>query len=175
VKFRNPFTVKPGQKISEKQLFQTLICAACGILLCMGCLAGTTWALFSATLVNEDNVIQIARPEIKVEIIGDDHAAVPEQNGTYTLAAGKKYTVTVTLKEDSGTACDVYAILWDEEQTSAKYVKLTKDAKVMTFELQLLQETTLSFSVSWSAPVPGTELQSNAPTETTAPIESQTP
>lgn len=57
MKFTQLFSDHDGKKITEKYLYRMLVVSICGIFLCMGCLAGTTWAWFAVTIENKDNVI----------------------------------------------------------------------------------------------------------------------
>ena len=53
------FTVPEGEKITEQVFCRVLISSICSMLLCMACLAGTTWAWFTVSIENTGNVIEI--------------------------------------------------------------------------------------------------------------------
>ena len=60
MRIKDLFTVPEGEKVTEQVFHRVLISSICGILLCMACLAGTTWAWFTVSIENTDNVIEIA-------------------------------------------------------------------------------------------------------------------
>ena len=59
MRIKKLFTVEKEEKITEKRLLQVLISSVCSMLLCMACLAGTTWAWFAVSIENENNEIRI--------------------------------------------------------------------------------------------------------------------
>ena len=73
------FTIPEGVKITEKVFGRVLISSVCSILLCMACLAGTTWAWFQASVVNNDNVITIWKPTVEVTLIEQTTALTTEE------------------------------------------------------------------------------------------------
>lgn len=62
------FTVSEGEKLTEKVFGRVLVSSICSILLCMTCLAGTTWAWFAVSIENQGNVIQIATVTAEVSV-----------------------------------------------------------------------------------------------------------
>lgn len=60
MRIKDLFTVPEGEKVTEQVFRRVLISSICSILLCMACLAGTTWAWFTVSIENTDNVIEIA-------------------------------------------------------------------------------------------------------------------
>ena len=73
------FTIPEGAKVTEKVFGRVLISSVCSILLCMACLAGTTWAWFQASVVNNDNVISIWEPTVEVTLIEQTTALTTEE------------------------------------------------------------------------------------------------
>ena len=65
MRLKNLFTVPEGQKITEKQMYRVLVSSICGILLCMVCMVGSAWALFSNGSENTVNTV------LKQQEIGD--------------------------------------------------------------------------------------------------------
>ena len=70
MRIKEYFTVPKGQKVTEKNLRRVLICSICSILLCMSCLAGTTWAWYVVGIENTANEIYIAAPQVVVTVDG---------------------------------------------------------------------------------------------------------
>lgn len=60
MRIKDLFTVPEGEKVTEQVFHRVLISSICSILLCMTCLAGTTWAWFTVSIENTGNVIEIA-------------------------------------------------------------------------------------------------------------------
>ena len=57
MQMKGMFSLKAGQIVTEKYLRQVLVTSICGILLCMSCLIGTTWAWYAVSIENNDNEI----------------------------------------------------------------------------------------------------------------------
>ena len=55
-----------AQTQADKQLRRALISMIASIVLCLGCLIGTTWAWFETSITNEGNVITIAEMQVSV-------------------------------------------------------------------------------------------------------------
>lgn len=152
MQLKDYFTVPSGQKITEKHLRRVLISSICGMLLCMSCLAGTTWAWFTVSIENTNNVIQIGEPQILLSVggsnwkSGDSLAA----NGEYVVLIEhandwdyfeKKSTlyVTLTIKSESGIITR-YTVLDSKNQYRTE----------VTIQSELDFE--LTWEVSWFAP-----------------------
>lgn len=97
MKFRELFSLPEGKRITEKYLYRVLILSVCSVLLCMGCLVGTTWAWFAVSIENTDNVIEIGEPSAALRVDGTEAVSGRE------LTSGE-HTINVT---NSGTA-DVF-------------------------------------------------------------------
>lgn len=99
-----------GKKVTEKVLGRVLLSSISCILACMVCLVSTTWAWFAVSVENNDNVIQIGRPEVTVTVNGSTLESGTElPMGVYKLtlvhantpdALSQKSTIYVTLTLD---------------------------------------------------------------------------
>ena len=148
MRLKDLFVVPSGQKITDKYLRRVLVSSICSILLCMGCLAGTTWAWFTVSIENTDNMINIGTPEVKILV--DEGEYVPEidlAEGSHAVSIfhanegdsfSKKSTLYVTLTVDESNF--VYIIL---DGSNGYHKDLT---------LKLNTTTKLSWTVSWMAP-----------------------
>ena len=94
MKIKHLFAVPQGEKVTEKHLRRVLISSICSILLCMTCMVSTTWAWFTVSIENTNNVIEMATATASVQI---SPVAITDENGAYILNAGENYTVTVTV------------------------------------------------------------------------------
>jgi len=151
MKFRELFSSPEGKRITEKYLYRVLISSICSILLCMGCLAGTTWAWFAVSIENSGNVIQIASvPNVAVAIDATSYDSGP---------VIVKDNVTVTIENASE--------LDDVQHKSTLYVTFLLDEEVqgyvmlnhengytanVTISIPEEQESKLSWAVSWFKP-----------------------
>ena len=113
---KEKFVVRDDKKVTEKMLGRVLSSSIATVLLCMTCLAGTTWALFAVSIENKDNVIQIGKPEATVTVNGVD-----AELGS-VLEAG-----TYTMKIDHGSVAD------DLKQKSTLYVTVTIDGTTSNY------------------------------------------
>lgn len=151
MKIKDLFFPNPEQKVTDKYLRRTLLVSICGILLCMSCLVGTTWAWFTVSVENTGNVITVAtKPKVLVSINGDsvktlqpnldnsvrvEHASEPDD-------VQKKSTLYVTFSLNE--VVQGYVILNQENGYSA------------TINITTNQERVLSWTASWFKPE-GTE------------------
>ena len=101
MRIRNLFTVPEGEKVTEKMFGRVLVSSVCSILFCMACLAGTTWAWFSASIQNTDNVIQIAEVTANVTV-REVTANAAAEGGEGDTAAGSEGD-PVVIAEGEGT------------------------------------------------------------------------
>lgn len=201
---KNPFTVPTNEKVTEKHLYRVLLCSVCSILLCMGCLAGTTWAWFTVSIENTGNVIQIA--ELKVNAVitlaseaetqesdgsagAENEMLLPNADGSYTLESGCSYTVSAGVEGDAKStglsndpAAQRYVIMTLVKASNEIEIYYCVDSMTIS-RLDVLEDTTVSFAVSWTKPqnASASELESdvltigNASEEASAlPTESGT-
>ena len=159
MKFVNLFSLPKGKKITDKYLGRVLVSSICGILLCMGCLAGSTWAWFTVSLENTGNVIEIDRPEIQVSVA--DGAAFESGSvlgsGSYKLVIERN-----DLEADFSQKSDLYVTLTVTEKPSESRettesisvftVLQAKDGYQGEVELELATDCTVFWTVSWFAP-----------------------
>ena len=159
MKFVNLFSLPKGKKITDKYLGRVLVSSICGILLCMGCLAGSTWAWFTVSLENTGNVIEIDRPKIQVSVA--DVAAFESgsvlDSGSYKLVIKRN-----VLEADFSQKSDLYVTLTVTEKSSESRetiesisvftVLQAKDGYQAEVELELATDCTVFWTVSWFEP-----------------------
>ena len=149
MKFRELFSVPEGKTITEKNLYRVLISSICSILLCMGCLAGTTWAWFAVSIENEENVIAVAsNPEVVITVndagfesssnLGSGTHIVRVTHASELDDVQQKSTLYVTFSLNEGV--QGYVMLNHENGYTAT-INITTD-----------QECVLSWTVSWFMP-----------------------
>ena len=97
-------------KVSDKEFTRIMISSVLGIMLCVICLAGLTWAWFSGSVSSAANNITAASFNIQIDVkVKDTEKTVPHtvENGIYSfsLENNKAYDVKITA---DGTATTGY-------------------------------------------------------------------
>ena len=166
MKFMELFSVPEGKKITEKYLYKVLISSICSILLCMGCLAGTTWAWFTVSIENAENVISVASspeaeirmtPEVPMTYSRDESVMFLEQ-GEYDLAVDHGGEED-DLQQKSALYVTVSLAAYDSEEVVQGYVVLNGENKYSEkIKIVAGQDCACSWEVSWFEP----ELDENA-------------
>lgn len=86
------FYVPKHEKVSDISFSRIITSSILGILLCIICLAGLTWAWFSGSATSTANTITAAEFKVNVSINGSE---ITSEDGTYTLSQ-EDNRVTVT-------------------------------------------------------------------------------
>ncbi len=94
-----------GKKTESDGITSMLLPSVIGIIVCAVCLAGGTFAWFTASQTTATQTIQTANYDVEVSVIGD---GVTEESGLYKLTGGKTYDITL---KAAGTAENGYTIL----------------------------------------------------------------
>lgn len=163
MKIKHLFTVPQGENVTEKHLRRVLISSICSILLCMTCLVGATWAWFTVSIENANNVIEIATATATATV----KDVTQNADGSYTLLTGNTYEVSVVLTDYTPTAdhfnktgkmyVTMTAVLPDGETGNYRFT-FTENAEKKV-SLTVNEDTTLSISsVSWFSPVNAVEI-----------------
>lgn len=143
------------EKVTETALTRSLAASVIGIVLCMFCLVGTTWAWYSSTAESGENVTVGANFDVTVKI--DD--VKPGSDGVYQLADGE-HTVTLT---KTGTAkngfCQVIATG-------------TVSPAGTTYYEDFSEHDSVSFTVTGSGTLKITPMLGKAPTGNDIPKKS---
>lgn len=107
-------------KPTDKNLMRLFLPSIVGILICMVCLAGTTWAWFSASVQTGAQTITAASFNVEVAITP---TPVKSEGGKYTLAGNTAYTVTLTATgtaDEIGGYCIVGKAAGDKHYTTSQ-------------------------------------------------------
>ena len=149
MKFRELFSVPEGKGITEKILYRVLVSSICSILLCMGCLAGTTWAWFSVSIENEENVIAVAsNPEVVITV--NDAGFDSSSN----LGSGT-HIVRVTHAselDDVQQKSTLYVTFSINEEVQGYVMLNHENGYTASINITTDQECILSWTVSWFMP-----------------------
>lgn len=150
MRLKNLFSVPAEEKVTEKHLRRVLISSICSILLCMSCLAGTTWAWFVAGVENTENMIHIASPEVVVTVDGKTFAS----GETLAAMTSDEHTVTLTnvngQQDAFGVRKNLYVTLLVDD-TPVGYMLVEGENK-STITVTGGSGHKLSWTVSWTKP-----------------------
>ena len=153
MRIQDMFRIPDGEKVTDKAFSKVLASSICGILLCMACLAGTTWAWFTADMASTDNVIQIATVTVDATVTPDDAIAI--EDGSYTLPEGD-YAVQVRVDNNATDAArPVYVLVTVTQDGGDTLYYLTFANGTTETTVQLTVEgssATLRFTALWSQP-----------------------
>lgn len=136
------FYTAKHQKPTDDNILRLFLSSFVGIILCMACLAGSTWAWFSATVQTVPQTIEAANYDISAAVT--DASGQPVPSGQ-PLEAGQKYTVTLTAAGTalSGGYCKV------EGGTNPLYTVTLLPGKTLTFTLIPETKTAYTFTAVW--------------------------
>ena len=164
-------------KVSEAALSKSIAVSVVGILLCMICLVGTTWAWYSLSIESGANMTEGANFDFSVEITDN---VDPDENGVYHFENGP-HTVTLT-KTEGCTAtkgfCKVIATkVGGEAETTTYYIVDFTDTGSIEFTvtgsgtlklIPMLGTPTSEYTV-----IPGEGIQLALPASKTMPPQKE--
>lgn len=136
------FYIPKHEKPSDENILRLLMPSVVGIALCMVCLAGSTWAWFSASVQTVAQTIEAANFDISAAVIDASGQSVPSGQ---PLQAGQKYTVTLTATGNapSGGYCEV------ESGAVPLYTETILPDRSLTFTLIPETEAAYTFTAVW--------------------------
>ena len=129
-------------KPTDENILRLLMPSVVGIFICMVCLAGSTWAWFSASVQTVAQTIEAANFDISAAVI--DASGQPVPSGQ-PLQAGQKYTVTLTAAGNapSGGYCKV------EGGAVPLYTETILPDRSLTFTLIPETDAVYTFTAIW--------------------------
>lgn len=174
MRIRELFTVTNGKKVTEKAFARVLVSSICSILLCMACLAGTTWAWFTVSIENTGNVIQIATVSANVSITDHENNVVDKSSeNQYELQVGT-YAIEVEVENDKAEwKHPVYVLMSVASNGECDYYYLTfmPDNDNQQLEFTCSKPVAVSFSVAWMEPASAVSIGDEAVVTSGAPTE----
>lgn len=116
--------------VTSLALTRTVVISAVGILFCMACLFGLTWAWYTSTVTTAPSTITAAGFDVSATVkAGDISALTADANGWYKLAANTEYSVSL---ENIGTSssgfCVVYVKTAGSSETTVYYTDIIRKA-----------------------------------------------
>lgn len=129
-------------KSTDENIMRLLLPSFVGIILCMVCLAGSTWAWFSTSVQTSPQTITAGNYDIKVDISPDP---APAEGGGYSLEPYHSYTVTLTASgtAPSGGYCKI------EGGVAPLYTTQLKPGESLTFSLIPEIKVIYTFTAVW--------------------------
>ncbi len=136
------FYTAKHQKPTDDNILRLFLSSFVGIILCMACLAGSTWAWFTSTVQTAPQTIEAANYDISAAVT--DASGQPVPSGQ-PLEAGQKYTVTLTAAGTalSGGYCKV------EGGTNPLYTVTLLPGESLSFTLIPETEAAYTFTAVW--------------------------
>lgn len=133
------FYTAKHSKPTDENIMRLLLPSFLGIVLCMVCLAGSTWAWFSASISTSPQTIEAANFDIAVTVNGKPVSS------PVTLEAGQKYTVTLTATGNapSGGYCEV------KGGAVPLYTETILPDRSLTFTLIPEKDAVYTFTAIW--------------------------
>ncbi|MDO4810912.1 MAG: hypothetical protein Q3985_03085 [Eubacteriales bacterium] len=162
------------KKVTEQDMTRSIVASVIGIVVCLICLIGTTWAWYTDTVTSQVITIQAANYDVDVEV-KDGDTTVSSSNGTYTLDPSKTYTVTLKAKGTGKTGFCKVTVDGTEKHTAPI-------AKNGTLSFTVKNCDSISFQAIWGTYSGTGEIGSNnatvngnhTPTQS-APMQSALP
>ena len=84
------------EKATDANIMQLLMPSVLGIIICLVCLAGMTWAWFTGTGEVSAAPLRSAQHKVQVEIKNEGKTVDSGEDGTYSLTPNTLYTVELT-------------------------------------------------------------------------------
>lgn len=139
-------------KLTDENILQLLLPSFAGIIICMVCLAGMTWAWFSASISTPSQTITAANYEVTVTSVTKkaDGKKIEPQDGKYVLEAGTAYTIQLeakgTAKEHGG-----YCLIQNDDGTAVFYTQIFKPNESITISLTVTNKGDYTFTGVWGS------------------------
>lgn len=135
------FYMPKHSKPTDENIMRLLLPSFLGIVLCMVCLAGSTWAWFSASISTSPQTIEAANFDIAVTVNGKPVSS------PVTLEAGQIYKVTLTAAGNapSGGHC----IVTNDTGAAPLYTATLLPGKTLTFTLIPDSNAAYTFTAVW--------------------------
>ncbi len=136
-------------KPTDENILRMLMPSLLGILLCMVCLAGTTWAWFSASLQTGPQTLTAANFEVTAIVTEEGGGPVTELQDGYALQADTRYTV---LLKAAGSADEFGGYCMVESGEKAPlYTSRMKPGDDLQFTLIPPETAVYSFTAVWGS------------------------
>ena len=139
------------KKDADSAFLRLFASSIMGILLCIVCMGGLTWAWFNQSVTGNTESIHSASYSISISVVQnpttDNITVSPGADGKYSLAAGNSYKVTLSASEDATTGyCKVTVNGTDYHTTQMAPVV---PGNRVIFTIKCTAAATVEFSPNW--------------------------
>lgn len=136
------------KKDADSAFLRLFASSIMGILLCIVCMGGLTWAWFNQSVTGNTESIHSASYSISISVVQNstsgDITVSPGADRKYTLEAGKVYAVTLSATGDATTGyCKVTVNGTDYHTTQMA------PGNTVTFTIDCTAAATVEFSPNW--------------------------
>lgn len=136
------------KKDADSAFLRLFASSIMGILLCIVCMGGLTWAWFNQSVTGNTESIHSASYSISISVAQNPTAenitVSPGADGKYSLAAGKKYTVTLSATGSATTGYCKVTVNGTDYHTTQMAPEDT-----VTFTINCTAAATVEFSPNW--------------------------
>lgn len=150
MRIKELFTVPEGAKVTEKMFGKVLFSSICSILLCMACLFSTTWAWFTVSIENQENVIQIGAADVKVTV---NDGTIPFESGSNLPQGDCKISIeNSNLSDDFDRKATLYITLSFNDEVAGYIVLDAENEYKVMLEGSVGNSVKLVWATSWFRP-----------------------
>lgn len=154
-------------KPTDENIMRLLLPSMIGIVICMVCLAGATWAWFSASVTTSPQTITAANYDVTVSLTNGGEE-IPTENGTYTLQGGDN-EVRLTATGNAATGyCKI--VIDDRTYYTPQFPNEENPAEEFTFTIRVSKKTEMVVIPAWGTYTGKNVLSSDTPVDLTAPL-----
>ncbi len=139
------------QKRQNDDVFSLFIPSFLGMGICAVCLAGSTFAWFTATSTVKPQLIQSANYSISA-LVSDKTNDIPLTDGKYKLEAGKEYILTITANGSASTGycvLDLKGTSSDGEFYTQQFPSKDYSSNQIQIILDIKEDTYLQIIAQW--------------------------
>ncbi len=153
--FNRVFYTPKHAKHTDKSIQRLVFPSVVGIMLCMICLAGATWAWFSASIQLPTQKMTAAYYEVHVASVKLEETEIDSTaDGRYVLEAGKSYTIVLTA-DGTVKECSGYCLIENEDETVKYYTQTLAPDSAITVALTPAKDGNYTFTGVWGS-IPST-------------------
>lgn len=142
--------VPANKKARDITLTRMIALSVLGLLLCMVCLAGSTWAWFTASITSAPQTIIAAHFQVQVSVTDSTGQPLAAgENSSYFLKANEIYQVTLAAEgtaEGTGGYCVIKA-----GAGPVSYTEQFKPGEEIQLTLSPQEDTSYFFTAMWGS------------------------
>lgn len=161
-----PKHIKP----TDENIMGLLLPSLVGIVICMICLTGMTWAWFSASITIPAQQIQAANYEVTVSVM-NDRVEIPAENGKYTLQNGENAVQLTAVGNASNGYCKI--LINDTPYYTPQFPNPADSATEFSFTIRVSEAAEMTIVPIWGT-YTGTDVLDDRPLDLSFPPSDET-